>query len=157
MQTATSGADRMLRLETGEEVFEELVGWARTERIRAAAVPMGLGQFTRATIGFWTGHDYDRRTVEEPVELVGLSGSIAEVDDAPSVHLHATLGLPDHSTLSGHLIEGRVGLLAELLVVTFPRQAFGRRLDPESGLRRLELPATGRGRERRTARRRGAR
>lgn len=129
----------MLRLETGEELLETLAAFARRHLVQAAAVPMGIGQLTNTTLGFWNGKSYDEKRLDEAVELVALSGSIGETDGAPSVHLHAALGLPDHSTVSGHVIRGTVGLLAEVMVEAFPSSKFARPMDERLGLRTLQL------------------
>ncbi|MCI4321192.1 MAG: DNA-binding protein [Thermoplasmata archaeon] len=129
----------MVRLDEGEQLPEAFVDLARRHQIRAAAIPMGIGQLVRAKVGFWTGTEYAPKLLESPVELVSLSGSIAESDGEPSVHLHATLGTAAHETVSGHLLSGTVGLLVESLVEVFPDHRFARPLDESVGLRRLDL------------------
>jgi uncharacterized protein len=144
MQAASDGARWMLRLERGEEVVDSIASLAQANGIRASAVGMGIGQLTETELGFWTGTEYERRVVREPVELVSLSGSIAEEDGRPSVHLHASVGTRSHSTLSGHLFRGTVGVLAEVLVVPFPALAWERPMNESVGLRILDVAPAGR-------------
>jgi len=139
MQAVSDGTRWMLRLSTDEELLESLGALATAKGIRAAAVPMGIGQLKAARIGYWNGSEYEAREITEPVELVSLQGSIAEADGRPSVHVHAALGTRSHATLSGRLMRGTVGPLAEVLVAPFPTRAFGRPVDESTGLRLLDL------------------
>jgi uncharacterized protein len=139
MQAVSDGSRWMLKLATGERFPDVLADFARRHEVRAGAVAMGIGQLTEANVGFWNGSEYVPRVLSTPVELVGLSGSIAESDGEPSVHLHAILGTSDHGAVSGHLLSGTVGLLVEMLVVTFPGRRFARPFDESAGVRRLDL------------------
>lgn len=139
MQSVSDGPRWMLRLRPGEALHDTLSEFAHARGIRAAAVVMGIGMLRSATFGFWNGREYDPRESSEPLELIALHGSIAEVDGAPSVHLHAAATNARHETLSGHLIRGTIGILGELYVETFPGRVFGRPLDETLGLRTLDL------------------
>jgi predicted DNA-binding protein with PD1-like motif len=139
MQAVSDGPRWMLKLVPAERLPDALVDFARRHEVRAGAVAMGIGQLTEATVAFWNGSEYVPRHIETPVELVSLSGSIAESDGEPSVHLHAVLGTADHGAVSGHLLSGSVGLLVEMLVVVFPGRRFARPFDESAGVRRLDL------------------
>jgi predicted DNA-binding protein with PD1-like motif len=139
MQAVSDGPRWMLKLVPAERLPDALVDFARRHEVRAGAVAMGIGQLTEATVAFWNGSEYVPHHIETPVELVSLSGSIAESDGEPSVHLHAVLGTADHGAVSGHLLSGSVGLLVEMLVVVFPGRRFARPFDESAGVRRLDL------------------
>jgi predicted DNA-binding protein with PD1-like motif len=139
MQAVAEGSRWMVRLVEGERLPDAFAEFARANAIRAAAIPMGIGQLTATRVAFWNGSEYVPRDLATPVELVSLAGSIAEADGEPSVHLHATLGLADHTAVAGHLVSGTVGLLVEAVLETFPGQTFARPFDESVGLRRLEL------------------
>jgi predicted DNA-binding protein with PD1-like motif len=129
----------MLRLDDGEDVVAQLTEFARRHSVRAAAIVSGIGMFKVATFGYWDGKEYRPHTLEVPHELVALHGSIAEVDGAPSIHLHVALAGPDHRLVGGHLLRGTVGILNEIFIETFNGRRFGRPLDESFGLRRLDL------------------
>jgi uncharacterized protein len=129
----------MLRLDDGEDVFAQFTEFARRHTVRAAAVVSGIGMFKAATFGYWDGKEYRPHSLEAPHELVALHGSIAEVDGAPSVHLHVALAGPEHRIVGGHLLRATVGILNEIYIETFPGHRFGRPLDESFGLRRLDL------------------
>ncbi len=139
MQAVSNGASWMVRIDDGADLFAELVAFARTHGIRAAAIDEGIGMFRSAEVGYWNGREYEPHRLEVPHELVGLHGSLAEVDGAPSVHLHAALGGPDHRLVGGHLLRAKVGVLVEAHLTAFPGRVFGRPLDEAFGLRRLDL------------------
>ncbi|MCI4328721.1 MAG: DUF296 domain-containing protein [Thermoplasmata archaeon] len=139
MQAVSDGPRWMLRFVPGERLPDSLAEFARRNQVEAAAVAMGIGQFVEAKVGFWNGSEYVPRSLPTPVEVVSLSGSIAQADGEPSIHLHAVLGTPDHGAVSGHLLSGTVGLLVEMLVIVFPGRRFGRPFDESLGLRRLDL------------------
>ncbi len=133
-------ADRaVLRLNLGEELFESFRSFSTRHRVRAGIVVEGIGMLREATLGFWNGREYVPHVLSAPHELVGLHGSIAEVDGTPSLHLHAALAGPDHRVLGGHLLRGVVGVVVEAYVTTFPNRTFGRPLDESLGLRTLDL------------------
>jgi predicted DNA-binding protein with PD1-like motif len=129
----------VIRLDRGEEIFQSLEEWARREQVTAGIVVEGIGALSKARIGFWNGSEYSPRSLTTPHELLSLHGSLALSDGAPSWHLHATLAAPDHGAVGGHLLEGEVGVIVELLFEKFPSGSFERPLDEALGLRRLEL------------------
>jgi len=139
VQAVWEGTNWLLRLDDGQELFGALSEFAVREEVRAAAVVLGIGMFRRATIGFWDGEHYRSRELRGPHEVVGLHGTIARADGAPSIHLHAALAGPDHALVGGHLMQATVGVLQEVLLSTFPGRAFGRPLAESFGLRMLDL------------------
>ena len=139
MQESSEGSRWMLRLDDGEDVLAQLTDFARRHTVRAAAIVSGIGMLKAATFGYWDGKEYRPHSLDAPYELVGLHGSIAEVDGAPSIHVHVALAGPDHSIVGGHLLRGTVGILNEIFIETFPGHHFGRPLDESFGLRRLDL------------------
>lgn len=139
MQTVRDGTRWMLRLEDGDDLFDQLGRFAEQEDIRAAAVVFGIGMLRRGTIGYWDGTQYRPKELTGPHEVVGLHGTIARADERPSLHLHAALAGPDHVLVGGHLLRATVGVLQEVLVETFPGREFGRPMVESFGLRMLDL------------------
>ena len=129
----------MLRLDENEDVLDTLAGFARREQISAGAIVAGIGQTRRATIGYWDGSQYRPQELTVPHEVLGLTGSIAQVDGAPSLHVHLTAAGPDYRAVGGHLLRATVGVLMEIVLETFPGRTFGRPMSESIGLRRLDL------------------
>jgi predicted DNA-binding protein with PD1-like motif len=129
----------MLRLDDGQDLFSAISEFARAESVRAGVIVSGIGMLRHAVMGYWNGREYSPRTLNEPHELVALHGSIAVADRAPSVHLHTVLADSHHAATAGHLMQGTVGVLAEVYVETFPDHTFGRPIVESLGLRALDL------------------
>ncbi|GAA6816666.1 hypothetical protein HpBTM60_00750 [Helicobacter pylori] len=81
---------------------------------------------------------YEKRAVEEPLELISLLGNISRVDDKPFAHLHATFGTNQYQTLSGHLTKAIVSATAEI-VITMTDLDINRKHDSKIGLNLLDL------------------
>lgn len=139
MQQVRDGPRWMLRLDDGQDLPATLASFATEHSVRAGVIVSGIGMLKAGTVGFWDGQQYQPRELTEPHELVGLHGSIAESDGAPSIHLHAALADRHHALTGGHLLRGTVGVLAEVYVEVFPDRAFGRPLNESLGLRSLDL------------------
>lgn len=135
----------MIRLDAGERIPDRLAEWARSEGVRAASIVAGIGMVRETEIGYFKDGRYEPHRFSEPLELLGLAGSIAEEAGVPSVHLHLTGSGPDHRAVGGHLLGATVAVLAEITIETFPDHRFARPLDRSRGVRVLELgkPSTG--------------
>jgi predicted DNA-binding protein with PD1-like motif len=139
MQAIHEGTEWMLRLDDGQDLFETLSGFAEREKVTAAAVLFGIGMFRKATFGYWDGKQYQPHDLAVPHEVVALHGTVARVEDAPSIHLHGAVAGPDHHLVGGHLLRATVGVLQEVVLTTFPGRTFGRPLVESWGLRMLDL------------------
>ncbi|MCI4345362.1 MAG: DNA-binding protein [Thermoplasmata archaeon] len=139
MQVHSDGSRWVLRLDDGQELMATFSEFAQTHGVRAAIVASGIGMLRSCRVGFWNGTEYEPRELSSPHELVGLHGSIAEFEGAPSVHLHVALAGRDHALVGGHLLEGTVGAVAEVFLEQFEGARFGRRYDSRQNLRLLDL------------------
>ncbi|MCI4334255.1 MAG: DNA-binding protein [Thermoplasmata archaeon] len=139
MQLHRDGARWVLRLDEGQELLATLSELARTHGLRAGIVVSGIGMLRRGRIGYWNGREYEAHELDGPHELVSLHGSIAELDGAPSVHLHVAVAGKDHRLLGGHLLEGTIGIVGELYLESFEGERFGRRFDARANLKLLDL------------------
>lgn len=130
----------LIRLEAGEEAMASLRSWAAEQKVGFAVV-WAIGAMRRATLGYFdtAAAVYRQIPVEEQVEVLSLTGNVALGEDgAPIVHAHAVLGRPDGSTVGGHLIEGHVFPMLEVVARVFPEPVY-RRADPATGLTLWDL------------------
>jgi predicted DNA-binding protein with PD1-like motif len=129
-------------LDKGDEVIETMTGFATEQKLAASRVT-GIGAFSDATLAMFRRDlkDYQEIPVDEDVEVVSLLGDIALRDGEPFVHLHAGLGRADGSTVSGHLLAGRVWPTLEVMVTDAPTSLV-RTFDEESGLALIDPSAT---------------
>jgi len=138
--TELTRTQSVLVFDRGDEVVEQLTSWCNEQRITAARLT-GIGGFCTATVAWfdWEAHQFREIAVAEQVELLALSGDVAEQDGKAAVHAHVVLGTRDGTTRGGHLVAGYVRPTLELVVDEAPAH-LQRRYDPESGLALIALP-----------------
>lgn len=134
----TTGNVLVVRLDPGDFVLESLWELVRNEGLNNAVVISGIGTLDKCVLHMvtTTGYppkEYYRKWDGEPLELVSLSGIIA--DGEP--HLHAVVS-DTEKAYAGHLEKGcRVLYLAEIVVAEFEASGLTRAAD-ERGIRRLK-------------------
>jgi len=133
------GRQFVLVFEVGDEVVQQLNSWCNERQITAARLT-GIGGFSTATVAWfdWQAHEFREVRIAEQVELLAISGDIAEQDGKAAVHAHVVLGTRDGTTRGGHLIEGYVRPTLELIVDEVPAH-LRRRYDPDTGLALIAL------------------
>jgi hypothetical protein len=142
VQVRPSESSYLIRLERGEEALESLRDFADRHRIGFAVV-RAIGTFERITLGYYDAvkKTYQEKTLDEPLEVLNLSGNIAKGEDGERiVHAHVTLGRPDYTTLGGHVVQATAGPTLEVIVETMPT-TIRRRYDPDTGLNLWDLEA----------------
>jgi len=122
-------------LQTGDEVKDALLRFAKAEHITAASLT-AIGAFERATVGWF---DIERKqyrpiSIDEQVELLSCIGDLSLTQGGEvQLHAHVALGRSDGTTRGGHLLEAHVRPTFEAIVSESP--AYLRRsFDPSSGL-----------------------
>ena len=119
---------------TGDDPIPGLEQFARQQRLRGAHFT-AIGAFSDAVVAFfeWEAKTYRDIPIREQVEVLSLSGDIAESDEDARVHAHAVLGRADGSAVGGHLRAAHVRPTLELVLEETPAHLV-RVHDPESGL-----------------------
>jgi uncharacterized protein len=131
----------VLRLDPGEELVASLLAFAESSGVEAAWVS-GLGSLDHAVLGFLDPRErvYLKRTFDERLEIGNLTGNVGVAEDGrPFVHLHAVLSPRELLSYAGHLHEGKVGVVAEVLVTAMEGR-LTRVVDPATGFALLRLP-----------------
>ena len=123
----------------GDEVLENLLAFARQHRLTAASFS-GLGALSDAVLGYfdWQEKDYRRIPIDEQVEVLNLTGTIALADGQPRLHPHVVVGKADGTAHGGHLLEAHVRPTLEVMVTESPAH-LQRESDPETGLALIRL------------------
>ena len=126
-------------LDKGDEVLESLRAFAKEHRLSAAEFT-GLGALSDVVLGFfdWDKKDYRKIPVREQVEVLTLVGNIALKDGEPKLHPHIVVGKLDGTAHGGHLLEGHVRPILEVIVTESPAH-LRREPDPETGLALLSV------------------
>lgn len=136
METRREGMSILVKLSDGEDLFPSLEAAAREHGFENGAVLWGIGMVQDFEIGFFGPKGYDRTVYADRCELLGLHGSISLRGD-PKIHLHVTVGRPDHAAVGGHLFRAKAAVVNEIHVVRFDAIRLNRRLNEKTGLREL--------------------
>lgn len=121
-----------LRLTPGQDLRRALEDALRQHDCHAAFVLSGIGSLSVAQVRH--AGAADATALDGPLELLGLSGSLAD----NGAHLHGLLSCADGRVLGGHLAYGcRVRTTAEILLALLPDWHFTRAPDAATGYAEL--------------------
>lgn len=138
METRQEGNAIVAKLSDGEDLFASLEAIAAKHGIESGSVLWGIGMLQDFEIGFFGPKGYDKSVFQERHELLGLHGSIA-MHGEPKLHLHVTVGRPDHAAIGGHLFRAKTAVVNEIQITRFDTMHFNRRFNEKTGLRELIL------------------
>lgn len=136
LDSRREGNTIFVKLSDGEDLFPSLEIAAREHHTESGSVLWGIGMLQDFEIGFFGPNGYDKTVFSDRHELLGLHGSIAMRAD-PKIHLHATVGRPDHSAIGGHLFRAKAAVVNEIQIARFETIRFNRRFNEKTGLREL--------------------
>lgn len=133
------GKTIVLVLEQGEDIVEAVIDIAREQNGKFGTVS-GIGACSSAELNFYNleTQTYEKKLIDEPLELIGLMGNISHIDEQPFAHLHATFGTNQYETLSGHLTKAVVSATAEI-IITMTNLDINRKHNETIGLNLLDL------------------
>jgi predicted DNA-binding protein with PD1-like motif len=129
----------MLRLDQGEDLHQALDRFVLEHRIQSGHVS-GIGMIRELELGFFDTEqaDYIRHTYDEPMEVLSLSGTIDEWQEAPFFHIHGVFGRKDFSTVGGHVMKAVCDMTLEIFVADFETR-MERSQDEVTGLKFLDF------------------
>jgi uncharacterized protein len=118
----------------GDEAFSGLQEFAEKYQIQSAHFT-AIGALNGATLAWFDPQRkmYRKIPIVGQVEVVSMIGDIALYQGKPTVHTHMVVGLPDGTTMSGHVLDAHVSPTLEVMVTVDPI-AMHKRLDPETDL-----------------------
>jgi len=116
MEWTRSDEDLFVRLDPGEEIHTTLQKLADEVGFNAAAITSGIGRTRENLYGFMDEQGvYQRRPLDNPSELVSLSGNIARTQDGKAfTHIHCCWSDDDNNVHAGHMFESIVHVVAEI-------------------------------------------
>jgi predicted DNA-binding protein with PD1-like motif len=128
-----------LIFDTGDEVMQTLAKFATDNQLTGSHFT-AIGAFSEATIAYfdWEKKDYKSIPVREQVEVLMLSGDVAEEDGNRKVHAHVVLGKSTGETRGGHLQSAQVRPTLELILTESPAH-LKKSFDPATGLSLIDL------------------
>ncbi|TMI24610.1 DNA-binding protein [Candidatus Bathyarchaeota archaeon] len=130
----------VLRLEKGEDILDSIKRFAVSQKI-ANGFFEGIGSLSKVKLGHYDfkTKEYHWELFEDDLEILTLSGNISTLDKVPLPHAHVTLGRRDFTTIGGHLDEGSVANMVEIVLGKTPGKLVKAR-DESIGLNLLQLP-----------------
>jgi len=135
MQKIVKKSAYMGRLAHGADLLEELTNICRERGLRVGRIE-AIGAVSRAVIGYYDqgGREYRYNSLDQPMEIVKLSGNVSRKDGEPMVHAHIALADEQGRSFGGHLAPGTVIFACECIVEAFEGPAFERVYDEQTGL-----------------------
>jgi hypothetical protein len=128
-----------LRLFPDEDLHEKLREVCKLYGVKTAVVLSGLGQLKKFKLGYLKEKDnYTPEKFDKPQELLALTGNICLQNEDYELHLHAVLGDEKKNAIGGHLIEGKVEVTNEIVLLK-TNIAVKRRLEEKTGLKGMFL------------------
>ncbi len=96
----------------------------------------GLGAVSKAVVKYFNQNteDYETITLDEHLEILSLYGNISIRDYDPFAHVHVTLGNRKGKAFGGHLAEGSIVYVAEIMIHEFEGIKIVRERDEKTGL-----------------------
>lgn len=119
-QELTVARTFLLVFDRGDEVIATVRSFAERNGIHGGFFT-AIGAFERVTIAWWswTNKEYEKREVEEQLEVLTLTGDITVEDGRTKVHAHVSLGRRDGIGVGGHLFEATVRPTLEMQIVDY--------------------------------------
>jgi predicted DNA-binding protein with PD1-like motif len=121
-----------IRLTPGQDLRAALEAAVQGQNCRAAFVLSGIGSLSTAGIRL-AGADQPTRLTGS-MEILTLSGTVAEGGDKTASHLHMAISTATGQALGGHVAPGCIVLTtAEVLLALLPDWHFSREPDAYTG------------------------
>jgi predicted DNA-binding protein with PD1-like motif len=128
-----------LILDSGEEVVSLLQQFVHDNNLSAGRIT-AAGAFSSTTLGYfyWNRKEYEKIWIDEPVEVLALTGDIALQNGEPRIQLRAVVGKLDGSAHGGHVLVAHVKPTLEVILTELPPY-MKRSFDPDSGLPLIDM------------------
>jgi hypothetical protein len=126
-------------LESGEEVMEQLIAFAKKEKVGISQFT-AIGAFSETVVGFFdfSIKDYKKIPLKEQMEVLTLNGDITLFNDQYKIHAHVILGKEDGRAYGGHLLKATVHPTLEIILNESPAW-LRRETDAETGLALIKI------------------
>lgn len=135
MQYANEGNYYVLKVEDGENLFESLEKFMKTEAISSGVILAGIGMLMEFELGYFDGKDYHKEKYKNPHELVSMKGTIAD----GILHIHASLANERYELIGGHLFSATTFILNEIFIQKLEKVKMRRVKNQKTGLMELVI------------------
>jgi len=140
MQTKEEGQYIIARLKSNEDYISSLLKIAKKHNIKAGFILNSIGMLKDIELGFFQGKgQYKSNKFKEPMEVTGVQGNFALLDNEQKTHLHINLADQDGKVYGGHLEKGTVWVTAEIVILRLEDTKMTRKIESDTGLAGLNL------------------
>jgi uncharacterized protein len=116
------------RLKPGEDLKEEIMRFAKDNKIEAGYIITCVGSLKKANLRL--ANQPNTQVFEEKFEIVSLVGTFSGISDR---HFHISISDRFGKTIGGHLAEGNIiYTTAEIVIGEITNMKFLRKLDSET-------------------------
>jgi len=107
-----------IKMDPNEDIHKNIIEISKKHKIKTGIIISGIGQIKNFTLGYFNQKNtYLPTNFKKPYELLALSGNIITKQDEKLLHLHATCSDENKKTIGGHLINAKVNVTAEIVVL----------------------------------------
>lgn len=139
MQSNESKNVIIAKLSSGENILDEIKNVCIKHKVKTAIVISGIGQLKKAKLGYFKDKgNYAEEDFDKTLELLSLTGNVINQNNNYIIHFHCVLGDEKKNALGGHLLDGIVSVVAEIVLLKTDVKAY-RKLDEKTGLKTLFL------------------
>jgi predicted DNA-binding protein with PD1-like motif len=129
----------IIRLFENENIIEQLINACKIHNVKSTVIISGIGQMKNTKLGYFKKKgDYKPQSFDKPLEILSLSGNICKDNNDYILHLHTVLGDEKKKAFGGHIIEGKISVTAEIVLLKTSIE-IKRKLDSKTGLQALYL------------------
>ena len=128
----------ILVLNQGDSLIESILQCANSTELKSASIS-GVGALKDPMIAYYNleTKQYETQKFEGIYELAALDGNITFVEGKRTAHIHVVLGDRKHQAFAGHLIEGTVGITAEITIIPL-EYPIHRKMNPRLGINLID-------------------
>jgi len=125
-----TGRTYLFRLPKGKDLLESLADFCHDNQVKCGVVQV-IGSVANATVAYFdqTKKKYEKKVINEEMELLSLQGNISIQDNRPTVHAHVMLSGKDYNVVGGHLLPGTKIFVCEAYIQELVGEPKVRRAD----------------------------
>lgn len=122
-----------------EDVFEQLKNVCQKHNLKTGVVVSSIGQLGWVELGFFKEKgNYMPQRLENPMEVLSISGIVSKNEKDFDFHLHISLSNESKQVFGGHFINGEVSITLEIVILKTDIEV-KRKVEQETGLNGLYL------------------
>src|SRR3989344_3740794 len=134
MQSQKIKDNYVISIDRGEEIIKSLLDFCGKNKIKLGYFS-GIGAVNKAELAHYSVETkkYSTRIINEPLEILNLSGNVTTMEGKCYIHAHISLSDEKMNAIGGHLKSAVVSAACEIFLVAINSKV-EREYDKEIGL-----------------------